>query len=156
MARVDIPRARTGEHYVLVFEGLSGGQASSIAIDDIVITQGACIRPVETPGRQRKLVLHSDLVSMKRLSLCCHNGFIEDLTCDFRRQQICRWQQVDVNWSEFGVQLTDDLDWVIQGGPTPGTETGPSADHTSGSGKIQNSSFYPQHILVFVSYENMV
>ena len=58
----------------------------------------------------------------------------EDLTCDFRDREICRWDQVGGNWLQFNVALRDNFDWIINSGRTGGTQTGPDRDHTTGSG----------------------
>ena len=60
--------------------------------------------------------------------------FPEDLSCDFRDGEICRWDQVGGNWLQFNVALRDNFDWIINSGRTGGAQTGPDGDHTTGSG----------------------
>jgi len=46
----------------------------------------------------------------------------QTVTCDFDID-LCAWKQ----------STTDNFDWSLQSGPTLTTQTGPSADHSSGS-----------------------
>ncbi|XP_070537565.1 neuropilin-1a-like [Ptychodera flava] len=57
-------------------------------------------------------------------SKLCRIGAYEYPTpCDFDHS-LCQWQQLD----------DDDFDWTLQSGNTPSGSTGPSSDHTQGSG----------------------
>ena len=51
------------------------------------------------------------------------------LACSFE-QSLCSWSQ----------STADNFDWSLRKGPTPSSDTGPWADHTTGSGKLKFSS----------------
>ncbi|XP_030629325.1 zonadhesin, partial [Chanos chanos] len=126
--------------FQVVFEGRRGtSEFSDVAIDDISLHRGLCsdlLPPVvHTTAQQPDLIstlppeetvsqdagLNSTSSSFVRQSRRPHP--VCSIACDFEND-ICSWNQL----------LTDVFDWTRQQGSTPTPLTGPSTDHTSGSG----------------------
>uniref|UniRef100_A0A672P6U0 MAM domain-containing protein n=1 Tax=Sinocyclocheilus grahami TaxID=75366 RepID=A0A672P6U0_SINGR len=118
LARVDL---RPDVKFQVIFEGRRGSSArSDVAIDDILLHRGACSDlpnkvappsvplPKPVPIQRREIPNASDSCS---------------INCDFERD-ICAWTQL----------ATDVFDWTRHRGSTPTSMTGPSSDHTTGSG----------------------
>ncbi|XP_056598962.1 zonadhesin-like, partial [Triplophysa dalaica] len=104
--------------FQIIVEGIRGSDPrSDVAIDDVVIRYGEC---EDIPGDD----FDTTTLEPPRTS---SNSVIPHpvcgLNCDFE-SDICSWTQL----------LTDVFDWTRQIGSTPTLKTGPSSDHTTGSG----------------------
>ncbi|XP_034146822.1 MAM and LDL-receptor class A domain-containing protein 2 isoform X3 [Esox lucius] len=139
LAQVDL---ETTGPFKIIFEGRRGTtDQSDVAIDDVSLHRGRCadqtekpldpsvditttppvpttFRP-EPPATARPEV--SNLPSVEGGAVAPHP--ICNLDCDFERD-LCSFDQL----------LTDVFDWTRHSGSTPTAMTGPSADHTTGSG----------------------
>ncbi|TRY96804.1 hypothetical protein DNTS_005134 [Danionella cerebrum] len=111
----------------VIFEGRIGNSAQSdVAIDDISLHQGPCsnlpeqmvLPPVFLPLPKSAPEPGSiQAAEVPNTSASCSIG------CDFEKD-ICSWTQLP----------TDVFDWTRHRGSTPTPKTGPSSDHTTGSG----------------------
>ncbi|XP_051727318.1 MAM and LDL-receptor class A domain-containing protein 1-like isoform X3 [Ctenopharyngodon idella] len=124
LAQVDL---RPDVMFQVIFEGRRGSSArSDVAIDDILLHRGACsdlpnqvapptvpLPPAATTPQPAPI----QTADIPNTSASC------DISCDFERD-ICTWTQL----------LTDVFDWTRHRGSTPTSMTGPSSDHTTGSG----------------------
>ncbi|XP_042574853.1 MAM and LDL-receptor class A domain-containing protein 1-like isoform X2 [Cyprinus carpio] len=118
LARVDL---RPDVKFQVIFEGRRGSSArSDVAIDDVSLHRGACsdlpnqVAPPSIPLPQPAPIQHREIPNA---SASC------SISCDFERD-ICTWTQL----------VTDVFDWTRHRGSTPTSMTGPSSDHTTGSG----------------------
>lgn len=65
---------------------------------------------------------------------CNPNGALPNISCTFENG-LCNWNQA----------LDDDFQWTVKNGSTPSPGTGPSGDHTSGTGQyIYIETSYPR------------
>ncbi|KAI4880211.1 hypothetical protein NFI96_003064 [Prochilodus magdalenae] len=110
--------------FQIIVEGIRGSDAwSDAAWDDVTITYGRCgglsRTSVDLPSA---LIPGADSIaeSQPRSS---RSDPVCRIDCDFE-DGLCSWNQV----------LTDVFDWTRQSGSTPTLMTGPSFDHTTGSG----------------------
>ena len=62
-----------------------------------------------------------------------HNSFFPEPDCNF-----------DTSTCGFIQATNDDFDWTRRKGHTPSTGTGPSSDHTSGSGSLQRKLLFKE------------
>ncbi|XP_039517193.1 MAM and LDL-receptor class A domain-containing protein 1 isoform X2 [Pimephales promelas] len=118
LAQVDL---RPDVKFQVIFEGRRGSSAQSdVAIDDVSLHRGACsdlpnqMAPPSVPLPQSVPIQHREIPNP---SAYC------SINCDFERD-ICAWTQL----------ATDVFDWTRHRGSTPTSMTGPSSDHTTGSG----------------------
>ncbi|XP_051727385.1 MAM and LDL-receptor class A domain-containing protein 1-like isoform X11 [Ctenopharyngodon idella] len=118
LAQVDL---RPDVMFQVIFEGRRGSSArSDVAIDDVSLHRGACsdlpnqVAPPSVPLPQSAPVQRREIPN---------NSATCGINCDFERD-ICTWTQL----------ATDAFDWTRHRGSTPTSMTGPSSDHTTGSG----------------------
>ncbi|XP_051984548.1 zonadhesin [Xyrauchen texanus] len=104
--------------FQLIVEGIRGSDPrSDVAIDDVTITFGSCeYSSTEDFGSTTLAPPLNSSNSNNPHPVCSIN-------CDFE-SDICSWTQL----------LTDVFDWTRHTGSTPSSMTGPSSDHTTGSG----------------------
>ncbi|XP_073705829.1 MAM and LDL-receptor class A domain-containing protein 1 isoform X2 [Garra rufa] len=124
LARVDL---RPDVKFQVIFEGRRGSSArSDVAIDDVSLHRGACsdlpnqVVPSSVPLPPAAVTPQPAPIQTAEIpntSASCN------MNCDFERD-ICTWTQL----------ATDVFDWTRNRGSTPTTMTGPSSDHTTGSG----------------------
>ncbi|XP_056336956.1 MAM and LDL-receptor class A domain-containing protein 1 isoform X1 [Danio aesculapii] len=124
LAQVDL---RPDVKFQVIFEGRRGSSArSDVAIDDISLHRGPCsdlpnhvvpptLPPPPPPTTPQPAPIQT--TEVPNTSASCH------INCDFEKD-ICTWTQL----------ATDVFDWTRQRGSTPTPLTGPSSDHTTGSG----------------------
>ncbi|XP_035827620.1 MAM and LDL-receptor class A domain-containing protein 2-like [Aplysia californica] len=84
---------------------------SYVAIDDVVFTDAACSTPMSTTPSDHTRTTPRTFGPTS-------------YDCDFEQNTTCQWTQ----------DTTDDFNWDIQKGRTNSYNTGPLADHTSGTG----------------------
>ncbi|XP_051554355.1 zonadhesin [Myxocyprinus asiaticus] len=104
--------------FQIIVEGIRGSDPrSDVAIDDVTITFGACeYSSTEDFG--------STTLAPPLISSNSNNPHpVCGINCDFE-SDICSWTQL----------LTDVFDWTRHTGSTSSSMTGPSSDHTTGSG----------------------
>ncbi|XDV28015.1 hypothetical protein PO909_031433 [Leuciscus waleckii] len=118
LAQVDL---RPDVKFQVIFEGRRGSSArSDVAIDDVSLHRGACsdlpnqVAPPSDPLPQSSPIQRREIPTP---SASC------GINCDFERD-ICAWTQL----------ATDVFDWTRHRGSTSTSMTGPSSDHTTGSG----------------------
>ncbi|XP_077077945.1 MAM and LDL-receptor class A domain-containing protein 1 [Siphateles boraxobius] len=117
LAQVDL---RPDVKFQVIFEGRRGSSAESdVAIDDVSLHRGACsdlpnVAPPSVPLPQSGPIQRREIPNP---SASC------GINCDFERD-ICAWTQL----------ATDVFDWTRHRGSTSTSMTGPSSDHTTGSG----------------------
>ncbi|XP_057184179.1 zonadhesin-like [Triplophysa rosa] len=104
--------------FQIIVEGIRGSDPrSDVAIDDVVIRYGGCEDiPIDDIDTTTLAPPRTSSNSVIPHPVC-------GLNCDFE-SDICSWTQL----------LTDVFDWTRHIGPTPTLKTGPSSDHTTGSG----------------------
>ncbi|XP_073714477.1 MAM and LDL-receptor class A domain-containing protein 1-like [Misgurnus anguillicaudatus] len=106
------------EPFQIIVEGIRGSDPrSDVAIDDLVIFYGGCDdTSIEDQDSTTLVPPLSTSNSINPHPVC-------SLNCDFDGD-ICAWSQMP----------TDAFDWTRHTGSTPSLMTGPSSDHTTGSG----------------------
>ena len=90
---------------------------------------GGSSRESSTSGATRLANYHSSWYRGKILQVKWHVIYLPDslvVSCDFDNGLCFGWSQ----------SRQDVFDWTLYSGPTPSSNTGPSADHTSGSGLL--------------------
>uniref|UniRef100_A0A3P8XNC2 Zonadhesin n=1 Tax=Esox lucius TaxID=8010 RepID=A0A3P8XNC2_ESOLU len=138
LAQVDL---ETTGPFQIIFEGRRGTtDQSDVAIDDVSLHRGRCAeKPVNpsvyiftTPPPSASITIRpeapttsepetSNPLSVEKRAVPPHP--VCNLDCNFE-QDLCGFNQL----------LTDVFDWMRHSGSTPTVMTGPSADHTTGSG----------------------
>uniref|UniRef100_A0A3Q1IHI7 Zonadhesin n=1 Tax=Anabas testudineus TaxID=64144 RepID=A0A3Q1IHI7_ANATE len=102
--------------FKIILEGIRGSNAQSdMAIDDISIHFGSCSDSF--PG------LISGTIIPSTTEEVLHTHPVCQMDCDFE-QNLCEWSQM----------ATDAFDWKRESGSSPTVMTGPSSDHTTGTG----------------------
>ncbi|XP_013393211.1 MAM and LDL-receptor class A domain-containing protein 1 [Lingula anatina] len=104
----------------IVFEGIRGtGFQGDIAIDDVGFSDSNCglVPAAATPPPQTTITTTTP--SKVSTTTPVPGAF----TCNFEKD-FCGWTQ----------DTKDQFDWTRQNGPTSSTNTGPSTDHTMGTG----------------------
>ncbi|XP_047662628.1 MAM and LDL-receptor class A domain-containing protein 1 isoform X2 [Tachysurus fulvidraco] len=100
--------------FQIIVEGIRGSNAQSdVAWDDVTIVDGKCISSVMPKPEVPSPTSGNMFVTT---SVCGMN-------CNFENN-LCTWTQM----------LTDVFDWTRHNGPTSTALTGPSSDHTTGTG----------------------
>ncbi|GAA6071021.1 MAM and LDL-receptor class A domain-containing protein 1 isoform X4 [Tachysurus ichikawai] len=100
--------------FQIIVEGIRGSNAQSdVAWDDVTIVHGKCIISVMPKPEVPSPTSGNMFVTT---SVCGMN-------CNFENN-LCTWTQM----------LTDVFDWTRHNGPTSTALTGPSSDHTTGTG----------------------
>ncbi|XP_052404818.1 MAM and LDL-receptor class A domain-containing protein 1 isoform X21 [Carassius gibelio] len=124
LARVDL---RPDVKFQVIFEGRRGSSArSDVAIDDVSLHRGACsdlpnqAAPSSVPLPPAAIMPQPAPIQTAEIPNTSASCSID---CDFEKD-ICTWTQL----------ATDVFDWTRNGGSTPTSMTGPSSDHTTGSG----------------------
>lgn len=103
----------------VTFEGMAGySYTGDLAIDDVSISNGSCL------GQTTALP-----TSPTNVSIPTSKPPVE--SCDFDYSLCFRWKQ----------SYSDVFNWTRRSGSTPSIDTGPSADHTTGYGKVFCSTF---------------
>ncbi|XP_067219544.1 MAM and LDL-receptor class A domain-containing protein 1 isoform X1 [Chanodichthys erythropterus] len=104
--------------FQIIIEGIRGSDPrSDIAIDDVAIMYGACDYSSAENSDLTTLAPHPTTPNLIKPHPNCK------MNCDFEKD-ICSWTQM----------VTDVFDWTRHTGSTPTSMTGPSSDHTTGSG----------------------
>ncbi|KAL2097126.1 hypothetical protein ACEWY4_006333 [Coilia grayii] len=113
-AKVEIT---VSQPFKIILEGIRGSSVmSDVALDDFSIKYGGCGGSSSTGLDPTTLPPVTNDNSGNPHPVC-------NLACDFDNS-LCSWNQLP----------TDSFDWTWQSGSTPTLMTGPSSDHTSGSG----------------------
>ncbi|XP_065118167.1 MAM domain-containing protein 2-like [Paramisgurnus dabryanus] len=130
----------TGKFQV-IFEGRRGSTSlSDVSIDDVSLHRGSCddltnplppgpiqttTRPTQTTPRPTQTTPRPIETTAGPIQTTTSDGgsAVCSLNCDFDGD-ICAWSQMP----------TDAFDWTRHTGSTPSSMTGPSSDHTTGSG----------------------
>ncbi|KAL0965981.1 hypothetical protein UPYG_G00289030 [Umbra pygmaea] len=130
LAQVDL---MTTGPFKIIFEGRRGTtDQSDVAIDDVSLRDGRCIAEVtRIPLPSDPITNRPELPNTERPETSnppSNEGEVAphpvcNLNCDFE-QDLCGFNQL----------LTDVFDWTRHSGSTPTAMTGPSYDHTTGSG----------------------
>ncbi|XP_070566390.1 MAM and LDL-receptor class A domain-containing protein 1-like [Ptychodera flava] len=107
--------------YQIMFTMTTAGNQGDIGLDDIAVTDGYC-SPLPD-GAAPTVLPTSAPTTAARVTTTPTSMPIGPDNCDFETG-ICDWSQVS----------TDDFDWTRFSGSTPTAGTGPSGDHTTGSG----------------------
>ncbi|XP_066508130.1 MAM and LDL-receptor class A domain-containing protein 1-like [Hoplias malabaricus] len=123
--------------FQIIVEGIRGSEVTSdVAWDDVRITHGKCgdfnvnLRPDSpSPTSEDPTFLTSALVpkpvytTFPQPAISNNHHPVCRMDCNFDNN-FCTWDQL----------LTDVFDWTRHSGSTPTPRTGPSSDHTTGSG----------------------
>nr|XP_055049654.1 MAM and LDL-receptor class A domain-containing protein 1-like isoform X2 [Misgurnus anguillicaudatus] len=123
----------TGKFQV-IFEGRRGSTSlSDVSIDDVSLHKGTCDdltdplppEPIQTTTRPTPTTTRHTEITTAPITTTTSGGgsAVCNLNCDFDGD-ICAWSQMP----------TDAFDWTRHTGSTPSLMTGPSSDHTTGSG----------------------
>jgi len=108
--------------YKVFFEGVVGGIAGDIAIDDVNVANGWCAySPANAQPASVTTTQPPTTASTAATATPPPNP--QSVTCDFEAG-LCSWTQLH----------DDNFDWTRHQGSTSSTNTGPSGDHTSGHG----------------------
>uniref|UniRef100_A0A8C2CV18 Zonadhesin n=1 Tax=Cyprinus carpio TaxID=7962 RepID=A0A8C2CV18_CYPCA len=104
--------------FQIIIEGIRGSNPrSDVSIDDVSIMHGACDHLSAEDLDLTTLAPHPSTPNLNDPHPNC------SMNCDFE-SDICSWTQM----------VTDVFDWTRHKGSTPTSMTGPSSDHTTGSG----------------------
>ncbi|KAK3513846.1 hypothetical protein QTP70_028832 [Hemibagrus guttatus] len=110
--------------FMILFEGRRGHNArSDVALDDVFIHRGPCADLINhqtvspAPGMPTIIPIVTSPTTKSAFSPVCTFG------CNFDNN-LCTWSQL----------ATDVFDWTRHSGPTSTALTGPSSDHTTGTG----------------------
>ncbi|MCI4390787.1 hypothetical protein PGIGA_G00126870 [Pangasianodon gigas] len=120
-ALVDI---RPHDKFRILFEGRRGASVTSdVALDDVSIHRGPCADLINhqtispAPGKPTLIPTVTSPTTKSSVSPVC------TFDCNFDNN-LCTWSQL----------ATDVFDWTRHSGPTSTAMTGPSSDHTTGTG----------------------
>ena len=101
-------------YFQVTFEGKAGSSyTGDLAIDDVSISNGSCLgQTTEPPTYPTNVSLPTSSPAVA--------------SCDFDYSLCFGWQQ----------SYSNVFNWTRHSGSTPSIDTGPSADHTTGYGKL--------------------
>ncbi|KAM9439245.1 uncharacterized protein Hap1MRO34_026562 [Clarias gariepinus] len=108
--------------FKILFEGRRGDNArSDVALDDVTIHRGPCADLINhqtlSPAPVKPTIISTNPTTKSAFSPVC------TFNCNFD-SNLCTWSQL----------ATDVFDWMRHSGPTTTAMTGPSSDHTTGTG----------------------
>uniref|UniRef100_A0A7M5UL22 MAM domain-containing protein n=1 Tax=Clytia hemisphaerica TaxID=252671 RepID=A0A7M5UL22_9CNID len=99
------------------------GQCSVTCEEGVQTRSRACSDPA--PKNGGKDCVGSSTQSQKCIKRSCTSG-PADCFFDIDEEPLCKWTQ----------STSDNLDWTRKAGTTPSSSTGPSGDHTTGTGTL--------------------